>query len=227
MNSNSYKIAYPDPGNGIRDVKSKWPRFGNKIVIPFIIDPQSSYSSYQIKAIYAAMRHISDKTCIEFKWRSNEKDYLMIYSGKWCTSYIGRVGGVQRLSLQSDSSCANNFGAIIHELVHALGFLHMQSHADRDRYISVIRENITPGEQYQFEKISSLEASNYGTPYDYLSIMHYGTHAFSKNGHPTILAKNSRYNQLIGQTNKLSDGDVKRIRLMYNCKCLEAEYKNC
>lgn len=173
------------------------------------------------------MRHISERTCINFQWKSNEKDYLMIYSGKWCTSYVGRVGGEQRVSLQRDESCSNHIGMIVHELVHALGFHHMQSHADRDNYISVIKDNISPGEQFQFDIVNPLEATNFGTPYDYFSIMHYGTHAFSKNGNPTIVAKIGKFNQFIGQTNKLSLGDLIRIRIMYNCKCLQAGYQNC
>ena len=219
--------SLPDPGNGVRDSKLKWPRVGNKIVIPFIIDPFSSYSRIQIDKVYAAMRHISERTCINFRWKSNEKDYLLIYSGKWCTSYVGRVGGEQRVSLQKDETCGNHIGMIVHELVHALGFLHMQSHADRDNYISVIKENISPGEQFQFDKVNSMKATNFGTPYDYFSIMHYGTHAFSKNGRPTIVTKIGKFNQFIGQTNKLSLGDLVRIRMMYNCKCLEASYRNC
>lgn len=173
------------------------------------------------------MRHISERTCINFQWRTIEEDYLMIYSGRWCSSFVGRVGGIQRLSLQRDASCANHIGSIVHELLHALGFLHMQSHANRDQYVTVIKENISADEIYQFDKISSSRATNFRTPYDYLSIMHYGTHAFSRNGGPTIIAKNAKYNQLIGQTSKLSLGDVTRIRMMYNCRCIEAGFEHC
>jgi len=171
-NLNSLPIYHSDLGNGVRDSKLKWPRVGNKIVIPFIIDPFSSYTRIQIEKVYVAMRHISERTCINFRWKGNEKDYLMIYSGKWCTSYVGRVGGEQRVSLQRNESCSNHIGMIVHELVHALGFHHMQSHADRDNYISVIKDNISPGEQFQFDIVNPLEATNFGTPYDYFSIMH-------------------------------------------------------
>jgi hypothetical protein len=236
-----YEIAYPnenfisqnfqslsnDPGIGLRNRKYRWPRIGNKIVVPFLIDSNAGYSRLHVAKIFAAMRHISDRTCINFKWRNNEEDYLNIYSGKWCTSYVGRIGGAQDLSLSAPASCANKIGSIIHELLHALGFAHMQSHADRDHYITVLNENISSGEEYQFEKINPWEATNFGTPYDYFSIMHYNSHAFSKNGKATIVTRDKRYNGIIGQNNKLSTGDVTRIQNMYNCKCIERGWKIC
>lgn len=223
------KDYYPllAPGTGIRSLKYRWPREGDNIVVPFLIDPRARYERIQIERIYAAMRHISEKTCIRFAWRRSEQSFLLIYSGKWCSSFIGRMGGEQRLSLEKGSSCANQIGTIIHELVHSLGFAHMQSHGHRDRFITVLKENILPGEDYQFRKFSPWEASNFGTPYDYFSIMHYNSHAFSRNGRPTIMAKHEKFNRVIGQMQSLSYGDVMRINNMYECDCIQRGLKYC
>lgn len=172
------------------------------------------------------MTHISDRTCIRFKWRSFEENFLLIYSGNWCSSYIGMVGGGQKLSLGKNTSCATHLGTIIHELVHSLGFGHMQSHGHRDGYIKVINENIMRGAEYQFEKFSPREMTSFGTPYDYLSIMHYDSYAFSRNGRQTIVAKNEKFNRIMGRRERLSYGDILRIRRMYNCECVE-EMRNC
>lgn len=222
-----YDINLLDAGTGIGNLKYRWPREGNKIVVPFLIDPEARYERIQIERIYAAMRHISVKTCIHFKWRRSEENFLWIYSGKWCSSFIGKVGGKQRLSLEKGSSCANQIGTIIHELVHSLGFAHMQSHGHRDRFITVLKENIQRGEEYQFEKLSPWETSSFNTPYDYFSIMHYGSHAFSRNGRPTIIAKTKKFNSVIGQMQTLSYGDVMRIKNMYNCDCMQRGLKSC
>lgn len=210
-----------EPGTGVRNPKYRWPRVGNKIFVPFLIDPRSRYASSQIDRIYTAMTHISERTCVNFKWRSDEDNFLFIHSGKWCNSYIGMMGGGQKLSLEKNSPCGNHLGTIIHELVHSLGFAHMQSHGLRDGYVKVINENIMRGAEYQFEKFYPWETTNFGTPYDYYSIMHYDSFAFSRNGKPTIIAKSEKFNRIIGRMERLSYGDVMRIRRMYNCECVE------
>lgn len=62
-------------------------------------------------------------------------------------------------------------GIIMHELMHALGFLHMQSHPDRDNYVKVNYENIKYGMQFAFAKEEANKINNFGTPYDLGSIM--------------------------------------------------------
>ena len=61
------------------------------------------------------------------------------------------------------------------------------------------------------------EVSMYGTDYDYQSITHYSEKAFSKNGEPTIISKEPGGDKIMGQRNQLSEGDIKRLRRMYNC----------
>ena len=48
--------------------------------------------------------------------------------------------------------------------------------------------------------------------YDYGSIMHYPSNAFSSNGQPTIVATGG---QTMGQRNGLSEGDVSTVASMY------------
>lgn len=40
-----------------------------------------------------------------------------------------------------------------------------------------------------FEKYDDDAVSSFGEKYDYGSLMHYGTYAFSSNGKPTIISK--------------------------------------
>ena len=42
---------------------------------------------------------------------------------------------------------------------------------------------------FAFEKYNRSVVDSLGTPYDYLSLMHYDAYAFTKNGLPTILTK--------------------------------------
>lgn len=103
----------------------------------------------------------------------------------------------------------------MHELMHAIGFFHEQSRTDRDNHINILWENVLPGYDSQFQKYSLEIIQLLDTPYDYSSIMHYGATDFSRNGQPTIQAK--EVGQKIGQRYGFSAIDVFKINKMYNC----------
>ena len=66
-------------------------------------------------------------------------------------------------------------GIAVHEMVHALGFLHEQSRPDRDDYVSIITGNIIPGRESNFAKFASQHTKLHGIGYDYGSLMHYSS----------------------------------------------------
>lgn len=133
-----------------------------------------------------------------------------------CWSRIGKEGGRQVINLQSP--CMKRIGTIIHEIVHAIGFYHEQNRSDRDKYVRVIRENIPKNKLVNFVKLNNDQDNNFGVEYDYGSVMHYSTVAFSVNGEPTIESKSgSNTSDKMGQRIKLSDGDILKINRMYNC----------
>ena len=86
---------------------------------------------------------------------------------------------------------------------------------DRDDYIIINWDNISPGTELQFKKCEA--CGDQGLEYDIGSVMHYHAYAFAKNkSEPTIIPKNGM-TKSIGQRNKLSDldiqGDVLLIQL--------------
>lgn len=104
----------------------------------------------------------------------------------------------------------------------------MQNHIDRDNFVQINKENIKKKQRHNFKKVSLGEFGDFGTNYDYLSVMHYNSKAFHKNGEDTIVvsAKNSSglkrldylLTKMIGQQKNLSKGDITRINRMYKCK---------
>lgn len=76
-------------------------------------------------------------------------------------------------------------------------------------FYSTDREN-------NFDKFAQGKILHLGEPYDYGSIMHYGTHAFSSNAKPTIITLQTGGAQ-IGQREALSANDIRQINKLYKC----------
>lgn len=92
----------------------------------------------------------------------------------------------------------------------------MHNHVDRDKFVRIYLENVDPAYRYAFNKVNPNSYGNFGTSYDLLSVMHYPKWAFSSNGRDTMVPYNSSYLNKIG-ANQLSDGDITRIKNMYQC----------
>ncbi|CAO1322254.1 unnamed protein product [Diamesa tonsa] len=106
-------------------------------------------------------------------------------------------------------------GSIQHEALHMLGFLHMHTTTQRDAYVDIQWNHVVNSAITNFNttKFSSL----YGTEYDYDSITHYSTNAFSNDGKPTIVSKTPGKDLTMGQRDHLSAGDITRLNRMYDC----------
>lgn len=123
-------------------------------------------------------------------------------------------GGIQELVL--GPSCLN-FGTILHELLHALGFFHEHTRPDRDNYLEIYYENIQFDKLANFDRISPRHYRMV-TEFDYESIMIYGERAFSSNGLQTMLPiepfqfiTNPQYKH------RLSVSDIYALRKYYSC----------
>nr|CDJ81173.1 Peptidase M12A domain containing protein [Haemonchus contortus] len=99
------------------------------------------------------------------------KDRIMVFPENGCWSYVGKLGGEQKLSL--GSGC-ESVSTAAHEIGHALGFFHTMSRYDRDEFITVNTVNIKADWLNQFNKETPQTNDNYGMTYDYGSLLHYG-----------------------------------------------------
>lgn len=169
--------------------------------------------------IINAMNYISNNTGWSFIERTDEKDYIHFQDLDGCWSYLGRLGGEQAISISN--GC--DFGAIVHEIAHAIGVEHEQSRLDRDNFVSIRYENIDRRRQFNFNKGRFI---NYGA-YDFESIMHYNQWAFSINGEKTISLKSEPpKNTFIGQRYMLSNTDIYHLNKLidnYNCTSYKRE----
>lgn len=82
-----------------------------------------------------------------------------------CFSSVGnRRVGKQRLSI--GNGC-DRIATIEHEFLHALGFWHEQSRADRDDYVTIMWDRISEGiEFFKVYQMGYLERETSHTSYD-------------------------------------------------------------
>lgn len=77
--------------------------------------------------------------------------------------------------------------------------------------------NFVTENRLQFQKYTNAEVTSFGLPYDYESLMHYGSHEFAQNpGEYTIRPKPGTGNGVeTGQRLAPSSLDIKKINLGY------------
>uniref|UniRef100_A0A4W3H082 Metalloendopeptidase n=1 Tax=Callorhinchus milii TaxID=7868 RepID=A0A4W3H082_CALMI len=189
-----------------------WPKSNDgKIYVPYIFD---GVFSKLLSKISTALLELSMFTCLKFVYRTNQVAHMKFISASGCWSVVGRTGSKQQVSLERPS-CVHH-AVIQHEVMHVLGFEHEHSRSDRDNYIRIMKENIKDGRLENFVK---MRTNNMKTPYDYLSVMHYGKTYFSKNDQPTMVAISDPSLKL-GQTIGITEIDVLKLNRFYNCsKC--------
>ncbi|XGW33505.1 hypothetical protein V3C99_017711 [Haemonchus contortus] len=169
-------------------------------------------ASDKVRSVFKkAAKQWMDSTCVDFKENKSAKDRIGVFMGDGCWSYVGRNGGLQNLSL--GTGC-EKVRIAAHEIGHALGFVHTHARHDRDDYITIDIGNIEPGETSQFETLSKTDNNNYGVPYDYGSVMHYG--ALSRDEKLTLVPKDLNYTETLGSPH-ISFYDIYMMNIHYNC----------
>ncbi|CAH2089069.1 unnamed protein product [Euphydryas editha] len=214
LSPTEWEALYQDSSsrNGLRDIDKRWP---NRTVVYHIVE--KDFDKKQIKMIKEGMADIANKSCIRFRPNKTDEHVVIIMgSESGCYSNVGLSGGKTQV-LNFAKGCFVH-GAIVHEMLHTIGFHHMQNTYNRDDYVKIVWENIEKGMEGNFEKYSNNTVTDFGVPYDYESVMHYQETVFSKNGNKTIIPLQEGVK--IGNRNGLSEGDVKKLNRMY---CVDKE----
>ncbi|KAG8438260.1 hypothetical protein GDO86_008814 [Hymenochirus boettgeri] len=200
------------PGRSFTDCDGcMWSSSNGIVHVPYTIS--SAYSQDQINLLTSAMLDFEGLTCVNFIPKTNEANYISILSQDGCWSYVGRILGAQTLSLNK-IGCMD-YGIIQHELNHALGFYHEHTRNDRDDYVSIQYQYISPGDVSVFDKQESTK--HLDLPYDYTSIMHYAANVYSNTSGKNTIIPTPNPNVPIGGGYGLSNLDIAKINKVYSC----------
>jgi len=160
----------------INNQNFKWPNG----IIPYTID----YNHPCSLEIERAIAEWSSKTSIRFIRHTNSPtgSYLRFLDGNidgmGNASYVGkRYPGEQKIWVANKSK-----GIAMHEIGHAIGLIHEHQRSDALSYIVIYKEKIKEGwEEWYLPHTDSHDCLY---PFDFKSIMNYGSDYCSKTGYP-------------------------------------------
>ncbi|MCB0361635.1 MAG: hypothetical protein KDD35_02885 [Bdellovibrionales bacterium] len=187
------------------------PRIWDSHIIPFGIHSDLK----QKERVEAAIKYFNENTVIRFvPLEPADADALIFVSdADNCASYLGRIGGMQPIMVAD--KCGRQ--ELIHEIMHALGFVHEHSRIDRDNYLQVIWDKIDPEYWPQFAQVPDTLVHDYhGSVFDFdsFSAMLYSPTAFAKiPGEITLRARGNL--QLSPSRDGLSSVDRERLFYLY------------
>lgn len=176
--------------------------------IPYLLEPDVPNRPEIIRAI----EYFNTETSLKFVPWTDQRDAVVFQKGlEHCLSYLGKTGGFQPIFISQDCHLTE----ILHESMHALGFIHEHSRTDRDQALNVEWENIEEKYTSQFNVApESWMLPLQGSSFDYSSIMLYEPTAFSKDPEkPTLKSKTQ--NMIHPVRSRLSSSDLERLENLY------------
>jgi Astacin (Peptidase family M12A)/Ricin-type beta-trefoil lectin domain-like len=190
----------------------KWPN----AKIPVVID-ESIFTNNLQDIVFDALDLMNSQISLKIVPRTTERDYITIryyvptITGEVGRSPIGKQGGEQFLSVTNGIAIGN----ILHEMFHAAGINHEQNREDRDDFVNILWDNIPSNAENNFEEEDGI---SFG-PYDFCSIMHYGSMTLGA-GRTTIecVTDGNKVNcpSCMGQRTGYSAQDISGINQFYN-----------
>ncbi|CAB4060679.1 unnamed protein product [Lepeophtheirus salmonis] len=181
--------------------------------VPYVFGTR--FTSSEKKMIQEAMDTIQTSSCVEFIARSTQRNFIILRNDKrGCyTSALGFNQNRGSTTINLNRRMCMTPSTIIHELFHALGFMHEQNRPDRDAFIRRCDlRRLTPYSNCY----NGMTATTFGLPYDYKSVMQYSRTAFSKNRRNTMTPTRA-FRGPLGNRVGMTSLDIQKLNEAYQC----------
>ncbi|CEG06162.1 Astacin-like metalloendopeptidase, partial [Strongyloides ratti] len=162
--------------------------------------------------------NILDKlTCLNFvraNFLKNEFSGIIFVANSKCYAYLGKTIEKSWQKIGIGMEC-HNLGGILRMILRTLGIIYQHCRFDRDTFIKVFPENIAARNLENFQIKPQAKISRLFLPYEYGSVMHFGTLEGSKNRGYTLMPKDHFYENTVGQLDYPTFNDIKALNLHY------------
>ncbi|WP_186648903.1 M12 family metallopeptidase [Fluviispira vulneris] len=230
-------LAELQPISDVQRVKRSAPTYPELLwpdgIVRYMFE-ENKFTEDEKSSVRSAMQTLESYANVSFIEKTNTRysnNHVMIQKGQTCSSSIGSNPIVKRdVTLSNDVPCFRH-KILLHELMHTLGFHHEHVRFDRDQYVEIEVKNIKPNGLHNFHKVGEMSV-RFGE-YDYDSIMHYSSRAYSKdefNFRSDLTVKPLKEGVKLGYKDQLSAGDIDGLIQAYgpslNRNAKYIEFKN-
>jgi hypothetical protein len=204
------KIDVSNFHSKIGQIKAPGLKIWENAEIPFLISPDYPYP----ELIQDVIDYFHENTPLRFVPANNKKDGIVFeLTDTHCYSYLGKVGGFQPIFLSPECRATQ----IIHEILHAVGFVHEQARIDRDSFVKINWDNIDAEYLLQFMMVPKSHMRLSGlSEFNFQSIMLYDSTAFSRDNLKLTIEPIDKKNIIIPAKDELSEFDIYRIKKLYS-----------
>ena len=189
--------------------------------MPILIDSAfDNFVKTRIHEVLLQMNQSSAATCVQFRERQNEENYLnfkMSPVQQMCYSeYVGFVNSGEQIIYLSKECAHPRF--LYWTILQALGLPAEHMRPDRDQYIEINWANIDlsfPNVLMGFKKYEWIDQRLENFPYDYRSRLHYTNNIFTKDlTKETVRARDDPKRQL-GNPLRPTREDMRKVAALY------------
>jgi hypothetical protein len=177
-------------------------------VIPYVFE--SGVSDALKQTVLNAMQEWESKTPVRFVQRTNQSQHVKIDTLAASDNAAGysTVGNVNNAKIRLKLNAATS--TCLHELGHTIGLVHEHERDDRSDHIVIHQDEIEEDYIYALNPHYSMTSLH---PFDFGSIMLYGSYSFIKGSNPTITTVDGN---TYSKASTLSIYDAEIVKYYYN-----------